>query len=110
MTKNLETIKNNILKDIEECSSCERDEICNALYNSLKKYDNDSGIKNLFDSFLLFFSFGTKSKIKRLLEDLFDNYKKMSLETKNNLKIELIQISRIHLTFFERVLEILSIL
>ena len=46
-----ETLKNNILEDIESCSKKDLDKIYIGIKNSLKKFDRDGIFKNCKDMF-----------------------------------------------------------
>ena len=105
--KNLETLKNNIIKDLNSCSSKTLDLIYKKLSIVLKKFDNDGVFKECKDFFKRLFK-NKKEKCLHFIEDLSDSQDKLTDDEKEKLRKELLEISNIYRTFWENFLALLE--
>jgi hypothetical protein len=104
-----ETLKQNILKDIDEASGKDINDIYSALRKALAKFDRDSLLKNLFDLFLSILK-TKRQKCKLLVNDIVDSRSKLSVSEKELLRKEFLDISNIHRTLIENIRALLDAL
>ena len=107
MAKTIEEIKSNLHQDINNANSKEIDKIYFALKDVLKKFDRDSLVKNLGDFFKGFLK-SKRSKCIQFVNDIFDSKDRLSKEEKDGLRKALLDISNIHRTFIENIIELLG--
>lgn len=70
--KDFESLKSNVIKDLNECSPKELVSIYNALKAVLKTFDRDGLWKNIKDLFKSFFK-SKKEKCTLFIEDICDS-------------------------------------
>lgn len=105
-----ESLKNNIIKDIDQATKSNVDEIYKALVASLKKYDRDGIFKNAKDHFLLLIKFDKKAKCKFIIADIIDSKDALSSEEKEGLRKNFLEISNIYRTLLENIQALLDAL
>ena len=104
-----ETLKNNIIEDINKCSNKELKKIYDAIRKALKEFDKDSFLKNCKD----FFNNILKSKQQKcilFINDIVDSRDKLTAEEKEKLRIAFLDISNIHRTFIENLIALIGAL
>lgn len=80
----LDSLKDNLIKDIDQATKSNIDDIYKALIISLKKYDNDGFLKNIKDQVTLFFKFDKRAKCKYIIADIIDSKETLSAEKKKD--------------------------
>lgn len=109
MSKDFESLKNNVVKDINSCNKKELKKIYDALKKSLASFDKDSILKNVSDFFKSLFK-NKKEKCLFFVEDICDSRDKLTNEEKESLRKSFLEISNIHRTFLEDILALLGAL
>lgn len=104
-----ESLKTNILKDIDEAKSSDVSKIYSALVSALRKFDRDSALKNLFD-FLTGLLKTKRQKCKLIVSDIIDSRSKLTSDEKELLRKEFLDISNIHRTLLEDIRALLDAL
>lgn len=105
----IDALKENILKDIESCSSKELNDIYKALGKALKEFDKDSFLKNCKDFFKSLFK-TKKQKCIYFINDIVDSKDELTNEMKEKLRKSFLDISNIHRTFIENLIALLGAL
>lgn len=107
--KDFESLKEDIVSDINSCTDGELNKIYTALKKVLKIFDRDPFLKQLRD----FFKLITKSRKEKCLffvEDICDSKDKLTPNEKESLRKAFLDISNIHRTFFEDLVALLEAL
>lgn len=105
-----DSLKTNILKDIDQATKSNIEDIYKALVTTLKKYDRDSPLKNAKDYIILLFKGDKRAKCKYIISDIVDSKDSLSNEEKEALRKSFLDISNIHRTFLENVQALLDAL
>lgn len=105
----LNALKDNIIKDIESCSSKELNNIYDALKKTLKEFDRDSFFKNCKDFFKSIFK-TKKQKCIYFIDDIVDSKDKLTDDEKEKLRKSFLDISNIHRTFIENIIALFGAL
>lgn len=104
-----ETLKQNIMKDIDDASGKDISEIYVALTKTLEKFDRDSCLKDIIDLFRSIFK-TKRQKCKLFVSDIVDSRDKLSNTEKEALRKEFLDISNIHRTLIEDIRALLDAL
>lgn len=102
VSKDFESLKENVIKDISECNKKELNKIYDCLKKAVKNFDRDSIWKNIKDCFHSI-NKNKKEKCIFFINDLCDSRSKLSSEEKEQLRREFLKISEIHMTFLENI-------
>lgn len=97
---NLDSLVENVKKDISSCSQKELDQIYKAIKNALKKFDRDNNFKNSRDFMKSLFK-TKRQKCLLFVEDIVDSKDKLTCEERESLRKTFLDISNIHRTFVE---------
>lgn len=105
----LEKLKENVLKDIEQANNSDIKKIYKELNNCLMEFDRDNHWKNFFDSIKVVFSV-KRNKCKLIILDICDSSEKLNRDEKQELKHHLLEIQNIHRTFIENLIALIGAL
>jgi len=106
----LESLKNNLLTDIDQATKSNIEDIYKALITSLNKYDKDGLLKNVKDHVILFFTPDKRAKCKYIITDIIDSKESLSTDEKESLRKNFLDISNIHRTLLENIQALLDAL
>lgn len=106
---NLDSLVENIKKDISSCSQKELGQIYKAIKNALKKFDRDSILKNAKDFIKSLFK-NKRQKCLLFVEDIVDSKDKLTDEEKESLRKTFLDTSNIHRTFIENIIALFEAL
>ena len=98
--KDFDTLKNDVLKDLDECKSKDLNNIYKALKTALKTFDRDGLWKNIKDVFRSLFK-SKKEKCALFIADICDSKELLNEAEKETLRKSFLDISNIHRTFLE---------
>jgi hypothetical protein len=104
-----DTLKKNILKDIDEASGNDINEIYSALSKAIAKFDRDSILKDFIDLFRSILK-TKRQKCKLFINDIVDSSSKLTTNEKELLRLEFLDISNIHRTLLENIRSLLDAL
>lgn len=107
--KDFDSLKENVLADINSCSSKELNKIYTALKKTVFEFDRDVFGKQIRDFFKSVFK-SKKDKCVFFVEDICDSKDKLSSEEKETLRKMFLDISNIHRTFLEDLIALLEAL
>jgi len=91
----------NIRADLKASKGKELNKIYNALPGLLDKYDHDTWIKDLLDWIKRTFA-DTRKRCVLIIDDLLENYSQLNDQDKASFRKDLLAISEIHMTVYER--------
>ena len=98
--KDFITLKNNVLKDIQECNGKELDRIFDKLKTTLKAFDRDDFWKNIKDLIKQVFK-SKRNKCFQIVNDICDSRNNLNEIEKESLRKAFLDLSNIHRTFLE---------
>lgn len=98
--KDFNTLKENVLKDIKECSNKELDKLFDKLKSTLKTFDRDDFWKNVKDVIKQLFK-NKRTKCSLIVGDICDSRDKLNESEKESLRKAFLDLSNIHRTFLE---------
>ena len=105
----LDSLVENVKKDISSCSQKELDQIYKAIKNALKRFDRDNIFKNTKDFIKSLFK-TKRQKCFLFVEDIVDSKDKLTDEEKESLRKTFLDISNIHRTFIENLIALFEAL
>ena len=107
--KSFEALKENVIKDINECNTRQLNKIYKSLRKVLFQFDRDTIWKNVKDFFKSVRK-GKKEKCIFFIDDICDSSEKLTANEKEELRKQFLDISNIHRTFLEDLQALLNAL
>jgi len=98
----------NIREDFKKSSKKEIDEIYNSLKIMLKKYDDDSMLKDICDLLKRGLTIDKRKRCERVLEDILEVLKDENYPRKEELRRDLLDLSNIHRGILENIIALIE--